>query len=71
MKLSIFDYMGNEIVLKILGTYYKRAHAAVFVYSVEYKNSFEAIEYRLKYLDTLRDNPKIVKILVANKRDLK
>ena len=71
MKLNIFDICGTERVLSIVSKEYKKANAAVFVFSVDDETSLKAIEYRVKYLDTERDNPKIVKILVANMRDLK
>ena len=62
-----FNGKGSNFLTKL---FYSRAKAAFFVYSIDDERSLEEIESLIKEHETSSYNPKIVKILVGNKRDL-
>lgn len=69
LKFEIWDTAGQERYLSLAPLYYRGAHAAAIVYSVDSKESFEKARY---WVDQLQKNASgsIVMVLVGNKSDL-
>lgn len=65
---NIWDTAGQELYRSLTPMYYRNAHAALIVYDVTSRQSFEAAETWIKEL--LDINEDVFAILVANKIDL-
>ncbi|CAH8477841.1 unnamed protein product [Heterobilharzia americana] len=68
-KLSIWDTAGQERFRTLTPNVYRGSHAAVFVYDVSNRESFEHLSSWMEELKTYADNPNMVKLLVGNKID--
>jgi small GTP-binding protein len=69
--LKLFDTCGQERYRSLAKSYYKNAHAALFVFSMNDKDSFNTIS---DWMETFNNNNKeesIPKYLVGTKNDLK
>ncbi|CAH8487177.1 unnamed protein product [Heterobilharzia americana] len=69
IKLSIWDTAGQERFRTLTPNVYRGSHAAVFVYDVSNRESFEHLSSWMEELKTYADNPNMVKLLVGNKID--
>ncbi|CAD8144847.1 unnamed protein product [Paramecium octaurelia] len=69
LKLSIWDTAGQESFRSITRSYYRSSAAAIIVYDITKRNSFENV---VKWLDDARENgnKQITFLLVGNKNDL-
>ncbi|XP_047332746.1 ras-related protein RHN1-like isoform X2 [Impatiens glandulifera] len=69
IKFDIWDTAGQERYQTLAPMYYRGASAAVVVYDLTSKNSFERAK---KWVNELQKsgNPNMVMVLVANKADL-
>lgn len=69
VSLQIWDTAGQERFKVLTPMYYKGAHAAILVYSITDKNTFDEINY---WVQSLKDNADgVTKLfLVGNKFDL-
>ncbi|KAI8464489.1 MAG: ras family-domain-containing protein [Monoraphidium minutum] len=69
LKFEIWDTAGQERYLSLAPLYYRGAHAAVIVYAVDSRESFEKARY---WVDQLQKNTSgsMVIVLVGNKSDL-
>ena len=45
VKANVWDTAGTEEFKSIAGMYYKDAHAAIILYAVDNKHSFEKVDY--------------------------
>lgn len=69
LKFEIWDTAGQERYLSLAPLYYRGAHAAAIVYSIDSRESFSKAQYWVEQLQ--RNAPgSIVMVLVANKSDL-
>ncbi len=70
VQIQFWDTSGQELFKSMATSFYKNGHAAVLVYDVTSRKSFENIEYWLK---EVRDNADVnVKLfLLGNKIDMK
>ena len=68
VNLHIMDTSGQERFKSLSQSYYKKADGVIFVFDVTNKESFEAIKYWLK--DVQSYNSDIVYVIVGNKIDL-
>ena len=69
-KYNIWDTAGQEQYKAINKIFIRGAKIIVIVYSIISRNSFEAIDYWIKYVKETESNDKYVMALVANKNDL-
>ena len=70
MRIQIWDTSGSERYSSVTSTYYRGAIAALLVYDITNRSSFEGLEKWLtKLRDVLDSNSSI--LLVGNKSDLK
>ena len=70
MKIHIWDTAGSDR-FKSMGTlYYRDAHAAMIVYSVDNAESITQVDPWLEQLENNCNNPKVIKFLVGNKSDI-
>lgn len=65
---NIWDTAGQELYRSLTPMYYRNAHAALIVFDVTSRSSFEAAEIWIK--DLLDINEGVFAILIANKIDL-
>ena len=78
LRMQVWDTAGQEKFDSITSTYYKSTDVAIFVYSIDKKESFERIPGWIKELEDKNTNDKkadddeqiMLKILVGNKLDL-
>lgn len=70
IKAQIWDTAGQERFSQMMGTYYRKAKAAVLVYDVSDKSSFKAVESWRQELETHGESDTTL-LLVGNKSDLK
>ena len=78
LRMQVWDTAGQEKFDSITSTYYKSTDVAIFVYSIDKKESFERIPGWIKELEDKNTNGKkadddeqiMLKILVGNKLDL-
>lgn len=68
IKLQIWDTAGQERFSAIAKSYYRGAHAILYVFSLTDKNSFISID---KLIEDTKDFDIMFKLLVGNKLDLK
>ena len=69
LKLEIWDTAGQERFRALTKMFYKDAGAAIVVYDITQKKSFEEIQkYWVEQIKTFND--KIILVIVANKSDL-
>ncbi|KAH8851242.1 Ras-related protein [Schistosoma japonicum] len=69
IKLSIWDTAGQERFRTLTPNVYRGSHAAVFVYDVANRESFDNLKIWMEELKTYSDNPNMIKLLVGNKID--
>jgi len=69
VKSSLWDTAGTEEFKSIAGMYYRDAHAAIIVYSIDNKHSFEKVNYWESQVNDYCP-PGILKVLVGNKSDM-
>jgi Ras-related protein Rab-2A len=69
VKLQIWDTAGQEIFRSIIKSYYKNAAAAILVFDVTDKKSFDDLE---SWLGEIKQNAnsKITTVIIGNKVDL-
>ena len=78
LRMQVWDTAGQEKFDSITSTYYKSTDVAIFVYSIDKKESLERIPGWIKELEDKNTNDKkadddeqiMLKILVGNKLDL-
>lgn len=78
LRMQIWDTAGQEKFDSITSTYYKSTDVAIFVYGIDNKESFNRIPGWIKELEDKNTNnkkedeedQKMIKILIANKKDL-
>ncbi|KAK8790977.1 hypothetical protein WA158_005608 [Blastocystis sp. Blastoise] len=70
IKLQIWDTAGQEDFQAITRAYYREAAAAILVYDVADKASFDKLQSWLSSVQEYSTNPNIVITLVANKIDV-
>ncbi|CAH8465137.1 unnamed protein product [Schistosoma guineensis] len=69
IKLSIWDTAGQERFRTLTPNVYRGSHAAVFVFDVSNRESFDHLTSWMEELKTYSDNPNMIKLLVGNKID--
>ncbi|CAI2724297.1 unnamed protein product [Schistosoma spindalis] len=69
IKLSIWDTAGQERFRTLTPNVYRGSHAAVFVFDVSNRESFDHLSSWMEELKTYSDNPNMIKLLVGNKID--
>ena len=69
IKLQIWDTCGQEKFMSITKNYFRGCSAALFVFDVTKKDTFNNLEKWLKLFNEF-DNEKAIKILIGNKNDL-
>lgn len=67
ISACLWDTAGTESLRSVSSSYYRKAHAALFVYDVTRKESLDALPYWIKEAQTYC--PDITMLLVANKID--
>lgn len=70
LKLHLWDTGGEERFRAMAPLYYRDANAAVLVYDVSNKQSFDSIKYWLNELDSKVKQDGLVLALAGNKCDL-
>lgn len=70
LKLHLWDTGGEERFRAMAPLYYRDANAAVLVYDVSNKQSFDSIKYWLNELDSKVKQDGLVLALAGNKSDL-
>ena len=68
IKLNIWDISGQERIRNITQTFYKGAHALIFMYDVTDQNSFKNLSNWIKQVEA-HGEKNIVKVLVGNNCD--
>lgn len=69
VKLQIWDTAGQERFKSVTRGYYRGAAGALLVYDITSRDTFNALSHWLSDAKTLA-SPKIVILLVGNKKDL-
>ncbi|KAH8851244.1 Ras-related protein Rab-18 [Schistosoma japonicum] len=67
--MCINDTAGQERFRTLTPNVYRGSHAAVFVYDVANRESFDNLKIWMEELKTYSDNPNMIKLLVGNKID--
>jgi Rab family, other len=70
VKAQLWDTAGQERYNAIAKTHYRRAHAALLVYDITSRESYEALGHWMKELKTY-GQPDMVIWIVGNKEDLR
>ena len=68
IKLNIWDTDGQERIRNITNTFYKGAHALIFMYDVTDQNSFKNLSNWIKQVEA-HGEKNLVKVLVGNNCD--
>ena len=68
IKLNIWDISGQERIRNITQTFYKGAHALIFMYDVTDQNSFKNLSNWIKQVEA-HGEKNLVKVLVGNNCD--
>ena len=68
IKLNIWDINGQERIRNITQTFYKGAHALIFMYDVTDQNSFKNLSNWIKQVEA-HGEKNLVKVLVGNNCD--
>jgi len=71
IRLQIWDTCGQEKFMSITKNYFRGCSAALFVFDVTKKDTFNNLEKWLKLFNEFDDEKKTIKILIGNKNDLK
>ena len=69
--LKLLDTCGQEKYRSLAKTYYRNAHAALFVFSMNDKESFDKINVWMESFNNSNKGDDIPKYLVGTKNDLK
>ena len=69
VKIMIWDTAGQEKYKSLAQMYYKDANAALIVYDITNKDSFNAVEFWVKELDS-NIGSIVLKYIIGNKADL-
>eukprot|EP00762_Andalucia_godoyi_P006346 ANDGO_05851.mRNA.1 Ras-related protein RABC1 len=69
IKLTIWDTAGQERFRTLTSSYYRNAQGVILVYDVGKRDTFENVVSWLREVDTYKNVPHIVLLLVANKID--
>ena len=70
VKLQIWDTAGQEQFRSITKLFYKNSQAAVIVYDVTKRDSFQNVESWLEEIEDNRDQEDMLVYLVGNRVDL-
>jgi small GTP-binding protein len=72
IRMQIWDTAGQEKLNSIISNYYRSAEVAVFVYSINNKNSYISIQEWFKELinENNEEDNNVKKVLLGNKLDL-
>lgn len=68
VKLNIWDTAGQESYRSLARIYYRDSQAAIIVFDITNKNSFDDVDFWINELRSLQDKCSI--FIVGNKRDL-
>ena len=71
IRLQIWDTCGQEKFMSITKNYFRGCSAALFVFDVTKKDTFNNLEKWLKLFNEFDDEKTTIKILIGNKNDLK
>ena len=69
--LKLLDTCGQEKYRSLAKSYYKNAHAALFLFSMNDEESFDTINYWIESFNNNNNEENIPKYLVGTKIDLK
>lgn len=69
-KISLWDTAGQERFMSMTGSYYRNAHAVMFVYDVSSRESFYSLEQWWREYNAYGNVQKSTAIVVGNKTDL-
>ena len=69
--LKLLDTCGQEKYRSLAKSYYKNAHAALFIFSMNDEESFDTINYWIESFNNNNNKENIPKYLVGTKNDLK
>ncbi len=69
--LKLLDTCGQEKYRSLAKSYYKNAHAALFLFSMNDEESFDTINYWIESFNNNNNEENIPKYLVGTKNDLK
>ena len=69
-KYTLWDTVGKEPYRAINKMFFKDAQIIIIVYSIVDRNSFEEVDFWIKYVRDNIKNDKYIMALVANKSDL-
>ena len=73
IRMQLWDTVGQELYHSIVSNYYRSTDVAIFVYSIDNKNSFENIQKWFKEINeknSKTENSISKNILLGNKKDL-
>ena len=70
IKLNIWDTAGQDKFRSITKSYFQNADAAIIVYDVTFKDSFEAMKNWIKDLKEIINIDDLVLAVVGNKCDM-
>jgi len=70
VRLFIVDTCGQELFRTVSRSIYNNADAVLVVYDQGNEKSFNNVQFWLREVDSYSNNPKCLKVLVANKTDL-
>lgn len=72
IRMQIWDTAGQEKYNSIISNHYRSAEAAIFVYSIGNKSSYDNLKEWYKQLTDVQsdENTNVKKILLGNKKDL-
>ncbi|OHT07949.1 Ras-related protein Rab-31 [Tritrichomonas foetus] len=69
VRLQIWDTAGEEKYRSLVPMFFQGSHAAIFVYSINDRKSFEELDYFIKCICE-HSKSSLVKLVVGNKVDL-
>ena len=74
VKVQFWDTAGQERYARVMSSYYRGAHALVFVFSLTHRESFEGVQQLLDEIDeggaSVAPDAHAFRVLVGNKCDL-
>jgi Ras-related protein Rab-18 len=70
VTMQVWDTAGQERFRTLTSSFYRGAHAAIFVYDATSKETFESVRHWLTEARSYATTPDMVLMLIANKIDL-
>ncbi|BHF65214.1 Ras-related protein Rab-18 [Sparganum proliferum] len=70
IRASFWDTAGQERFRTLTPSFYRGAHAAVIIFDLCNRESFESLEKWFHEIQTYTNRPNLVRLLIGNKLDL-